>query len=75
MTTKKKAFRVEIMDDLCKGCRLCVEFCPKNVLGMTTDKLNARGVQYAECLRQEDCNGCMSCVTICPDAAIELFQE
>ena len=74
MTVKKK-YRLEIYTDVCKGCRLCVAFCPKDVLAMTEDRLNARGVPYAECVRPDECTGCRSCTTICPDAAIELFEQ
>lgn len=75
MAVMKKKHRLHIRRDLCKSCRLCVDFCPKDVLAMTTDRLNANGVLYVECLRPEDCIGCQLCTTICPDAVIELFQE
>ena len=61
--------------DFCKGCRLCVDFCPKDVLAMATDRPNAKGQPFAECVRQDQCIGCGACTTICPDAAIELFKE
>ena len=71
----RKKVRFKISDDLCKGCRLCVEFCPKGALVMTTDKLNRKGVQYVECARPEVCSGCMCCTLVCPDAVIELSEE
>jgi len=75
-TTQKRVrkFRVAIQEDLCKGCDLCVAFCPENCLAMTSDKLNAKGIPYAQCIRPGDCIGCQACATVCPDAAIELFE-
>jgi 2-oxoglutarate ferredoxin oxidoreductase subunit delta len=34
--------RIEINRALCKGCELCVFFCPKKVI-MLSDQLNAAG--------------------------------
>jgi 2-oxoglutarate ferredoxin oxidoreductase subunit delta len=73
-TTETKRFRVAIDADRCKSCMLCVDFCPKDVLAMTTDRLNAKGVTYAECVRPDACIGCMACALMCPDAAIELYK-
>ncbi len=75
VTTAAKQYRLQIDADRCKGCGLCVAFCPKDVLAMSTDRLNARGVPFAECVHAEQCVGCRACAVICPDAAIELFQK
>ncbi len=76
MTTTQtiRRFRVQIDGARCKGCRLCVDFCPKDVLEMTTDRLNARGVTFAECVRPDQCIGCTACALMCPDAAVELYR-
>jgi 2-oxoglutarate ferredoxin oxidoreductase subunit delta len=74
MTAAKK-YRLQVDADRCKGCGLCAAFCPKDVLAMSTDRLNARGVPFAECVQPEQCVGCGACAVICPDAAIELFQR
>jgi 2-oxoglutarate ferredoxin oxidoreductase subunit delta len=74
ITLSTKQFRVQIDAERCKGCSLCVDFCPKDVIEMTTDRLNANGVTFAECVHPDQCSGCMSCTVICPDAAIELFR-
>ena len=72
--TQTRRFRVQIDADRCKSCMLCVDFCPKDVLEMTTDRLNAKGVTYAESVRPDQCIGCMACALMCPDAAIELYK-
>lgn len=49
----------------CKGCRICVEFCPKDALA--TDKLEKAKLAYPEkCIR------CGICELMCPDLAIQL---
>ncbi len=75
MTTRTvKKFRLRINGDLCKGCGLCADFCAKDVLAMTKDRLNCSGVPFAEVVAADQCTGCQACTVICPDAAIELFQ-
>ncbi len=69
-----KTFRIVIYENLCKGCELCVNFCPKDCFEMTTDRINAKGMPFAECVRLADCVGCRACATVCPEAAIELFE-
>jgi 2-oxoglutarate ferredoxin oxidoreductase subunit delta len=50
----------------CKGCGICVAFCPKQVLEMNhQDK--------PETVRLEDCTVCMMCELRCPDLAIEVI--
>ncbi len=78
MTDTKTAirrFQVVIDANRCKGCRLCVDFCPKDVIEMTTDRLNAKGVTYAVVAREDQCIGCMACTLMCPDAAVELYKR
>ena len=47
----------------CKGCGICVEFCPKKVLEL--DKLGKICVAHPE-----DCIACGQCELRCPDYAI-----
>lgn len=53
----------------CKGCDLCIELCPKDVLIHDT-KLNVRGVYPPVVKDAEACVGCGVCEEICPDFAI-----
>lgn len=67
----EKTFEVIIKQRYCKGCGLCVEFCPQGKLFIRR-KPNKLGVQTAAVDPAVDCTGCRQCVIICPDAAIEL---
>ena len=68
------AYKHIIDAERCKGCGLCVHFCPKNVLEIT-DKLNAKGHFPAFQARPEDCIHCAICCNMCPDVAISIVEE
>lgn len=52
----------------CKGCGICVNFCPKQVLELDDQ-------DKAIAARPEDCIGCRMCEYRCPDLAIEVLLE
>jgi 2-oxoglutarate ferredoxin oxidoreductase subunit delta len=52
----------------CKGCELCIEFCPKDVLVRSKD-FNAKGYHYP-LVSNGECINCRLCVTVCPEYAI-----
>jgi 2-oxoglutarate ferredoxin oxidoreductase subunit delta len=68
-----KAFRVTIERNRCKGCELCVHFCPKQVLAMSK-VINDKGYFYSTVVQQEQCIGCRFCGMTCPDVAISIGQ-
>ncbi len=59
----------------CKGCRLCVVACPKNVIEIDLSRVNHLGHSYAEAVRADDCTGCASCGIVCPDACITVYRK
>jgi 2-oxoglutarate ferredoxin oxidoreductase subunit delta len=63
---KKKFEELTINLEWCKGCGICVSFCPKQVLELGPD-------DKARVVRPEDCICCSLCEIRCPDFAIELF--
>lgn len=60
-----------IEPDQCKGCELCVNACPQQILGMTK-KINTKGYFYAEVAEPMRCIGCRLCCITCPDMAITM---
>jgi len=66
---KIAAVEIVIIEDRCKGCGFCIEFCPRKVLERS-DKLNIRGVHPPYVKNPDACVGCRLCEDICPDLAI-----
>ncbi|MBE7059967.1 MAG: 4Fe-4S dicluster domain-containing protein [Ruminococcaceae bacterium] len=56
--------------DICKGCGLCVEVCPKGIVALATDEINIKGYHPAGVTDEEKCIGCAFCATMCPDCVI-----
>lgn len=68
MVKKKGESRVKIYLDWCKGCGICVAFCPAKVL-----KLNDSG--KAEVVNEDECINCGFCEMHCPDFAIMVYPR
>ena len=62
--------KVIFESDLCKGCSLCVNVCPKKIVVLSEDKLNAKGYHPAKITDQGLCIGCAFCAMMCPDCVI-----
>ncbi|MCR4392221.1 MAG: 4Fe-4S binding protein [Candidatus Acetothermia bacterium] len=60
---------VYVLEDVCKGCGFCIEFCPRKVL-VRADHYNAKGYHPPEVVDAEACVMCGFCELICPDFAI-----
>jgi 2-oxoglutarate ferredoxin oxidoreductase subunit delta len=65
---KGKSVTHVIDKEWCKGCGICVHFCPKKVL-----ELDSNG--KVDAVRPEDCIGCMLCELRCPDLAIQIINK
>jgi 2-oxoglutarate ferredoxin oxidoreductase subunit delta len=65
---KQKLKKHLIAKEWCKGCGICVHFCPEDVLELDEeDKVFTA--------RPEDCICCRFCELRCPDLAIEVEIE
>lgn len=57
----KKA-KIKVYEKMCKGCEICVAFCPTNIL-----KMSGALVVVED---PDKCTKCMFCELRCPDFAI-----
>lgn len=64
--------KVTINEDVCKGCGLCVAACPKKILMLDPEKLNASGYSPSVVTNMDECIACVSCARMCPEIAITI---
>lgn len=62
--------KVIIDIDRCKGCGLCADACPKQILILDSKKINKKGYHPSSCIDMDSCIGCAFCATMCPDVCI-----
>jgi len=65
---------ITIDEDLCKGCNICTEFCPRKVY-QKSDVLNKKGVHVPRPENEDKCTKCQLCVMMCPDQAIKVDEK
>jgi NAD-dependent dihydropyrimidine dehydrogenase PreA subunit len=62
---KKDRGILRVNTDECKGCGLCVEACPRKVIGLS-ERLNHYGYRTAT-YAGAGCTGCGICFMACPE--------
>lgn len=62
--------KIKVNEDICKGCEMCVNACPKKIIVLAKNKINAKGYHPAQLINPDLCIGCCSCAIMCPDVAI-----
>ena len=60
---------VHVIEERCKGCGFCVEFCPQHLLAMS-ERTNSKGYHPPEVIDDLSCVNCGLCALLCPDFAI-----
>jgi formate hydrogenlyase subunit 6/NADH:ubiquinone oxidoreductase subunit I len=55
---------MEIREQSCRGCRICADVCPTQVVIYDEAQAKARAGNAADCI------ACLSCVYACPSGAI-----
>jgi len=67
------AYMHTIDEERYKGCGLCIAFCPKKVLEISSN-VSPKGYFPAYQARPENCIYCSICCTMCPDVAITISE-
>lgn len=63
---------VTFNENICKGCELCVVACPKKIIALDKNKINAKGFNPAHVVDMEQCIACGNCAIMCPDSVISV---
>lgn len=66
--------RIIVNETYCKGCGVCVDACPQEVLELSSTRITAKGYHPAELVGQS-CTGCSICAIVCPEVAITVYRE
>lgn len=56
--------RLEVRDQACRGCQMCVDICPTKVFDFDAD------AKRPTIRDARDCIACLSCAFLCPSGAI-----
>ena len=65
---------IHIIDDRCKGCSFCIEFCPNGVLKLSTG-FNKKGYHPPIVVQIYKCAFDGLCQSVCPDSAIFITRK
>ena len=57
----------------CKGCGVCIPGCPNSCIALAK-KVNKKGYNFLELIKDDCCIGCANCAVVCPDGVIEVYR-
>jgi len=63
-----------IFPQYCKGCGLCKEKCPTDVI-VWSEKLGVYGTPAVKPKDEDSCIACSICEMVCPDCAINIEKK
>ncbi len=67
--------RLEIDQDRCKACMLCIDVCNRKLLALSEKGLNAKGFHAIEQHEAEKCTACALCAIVCPEGCFTVYKE
>ncbi|MBS7263267.1 MAG: 4Fe-4S binding protein [Eubacteriales bacterium] len=62
--------KLTFASEICKGCGLCVNACPKKLLELDKSRINKKGYNPVHITDQAACVACAACARMCPDCVI-----
>jgi len=65
---------IVIDEAYCKGCYLCIHYCPKKILEKS-NTINSRGYNIPYVVTPERCSKCKICELICPEFAMTVEEN
>ena len=68
---KHNRYQICVLEERCKGCKFCIEFCPKQTLQESVE-FNSKGYHPVHAVSNNDCVNCGLCELICPEFAIRV---
>ena len=63
--------KVTVKSEICKGCGLCVEVCPKKII-VFAKETNKKGHIPVLITDESKCIACAFCAMMCPDCALKV---
>jgi 2-oxoglutarate ferredoxin oxidoreductase subunit delta len=73
--TPEKSYEIIIDSEQCDGCKLCLSYCPKELIEISEDKFNSRMLHYAIVVKSEQCAGCRQCERVCPTVSLYILEK